>query len=80
MPGISELFEEKLLGSLATKPESVNLVGAAFDVDNATIDISLLSTRFKVDSLRRYAPTGLQDILPKRVPAAHAVFYYYGPC
>ncbi len=78
VPGVSEPMEAKLLGNLATKPESANLA-AAQDEDNAVIDVTLLSIPFKVDSLRRYAPTGLQDIPPKRVPAAHAVFYYYGP-
>ena len=63
---------------LATRPESVNLVGADSDQDNATLEVMLLGTRFNVDSLRRFAPTGFQDIPPKRVPAAHATFYYYG--
>jgi hypothetical protein len=55
------------------------VISVAVDEDNAAIDVIANGTRFRPSELTKYAPTGLQDVPPKRIHAAHMDLYFYGP-
>jgi hypothetical protein len=52
--------------------------GVEYDEPRASIDIELYPGPPDPDLLRKWAPTGLEDVPPKLVRAAHQTFYFYG--
>jgi hypothetical protein len=76
-PGLST-GGPKFIGRLTTKPTPAE--GASADNEKvATIDIFAYGMPFRADDLTRFAPMGMDDYPPQRIPAAHGDFYYYGP-
>lgn len=48
-------------------------------IPKASLEIILDSSKFSLENLRRYAPTGSEDIDPGVQNINNNVFYYYGP-
>jgi hypothetical protein len=50
----------------------------ADDEENAAIDVIAYGRPFRPSELTGFAPTGMQDIPPRRIQTPHLDFYYYG--
>jgi len=77
-PGVSSGGAHRFIARLTTKPSPAEGASAA-DPMTATINIYAYGMPFRPTKLNFFAPTGLQDIPPQRIQAAHGEFYYYGP-
>lgn len=76
-PGVSGIPAKEWVVRLAINPQPMELA-VAEDEDNATINVAALTTPFHPSGLTAFAPTGMQNIPPKRIHTTNADFYYYG--
>lgn len=77
-PGIGSVPSDQWIARLATNPRPM-VISVAEDEDNAAIDVVANGTRFRPSELTRFAPTGLQDVMPKLIHSGNTDFYFYGP-
>jgi hypothetical protein len=77
-PGVGGIPANEWVARLATNPQPMELA-TADDENNATINIVSHGTPFHPSGLSAFAPTGMEDVPPKRIHTRHAEFYYYGP-
>ncbi len=76
-PGIGHPPANEWVARLATHPRPM-VISVAEDEDNAAIDVIADGARFRAPQLTKYAPTGMQDVLPKLIHTGHLDFYFYG--
>ena len=77
-PGVGGIPANEWVARLATNPQPMELASAD-DETNATINVVAHGTPFHPSGLSSFAPTGMEDVPPKRIHTRHAEFYYYGP-
>ena len=75
-PGVSGIPANKWVARLAANPQPIELA-TADDEDNATINVIAHGTPFRRSGLTAFAPTGEEDIPPRRIHTTHEEFYYY---
>lgn len=77
-PGVGGIPANQWVVRLAVNPQPME-IAVAEDEGNATINVVAYRTPFHRSALTAFAPTGLEDIPPKRIHTPHEEFYYYGP-